>query len=76
MEKAEYIHYLTEKKRWPLKAAEHEWETMLTTAEVADYKGFKGGVRLWINKKPQRIRDNEIYRDGKAVEGSERLKKP
>ena len=76
MERLEFIYYLTEKKRWPLKAAEAEWEAHLANSEVADYKGYKGGVRLWINKKKHRVRETELYRDGYAVEGGERLKNP
>ena len=69
-------HWMMEKKRWPEKAALAEWEAMLTTCQVADYKGFKGSVRLWINKKTARNREHETYKDGFAEEGGDRLKLP
>ena len=74
-EEAEYVGKL-KAKGYSAKDAAAAWKEKLVTCEVADYKGLKGSVRLWIEQKPKRTREKELFGETSATQGSDRMKDP
>ena len=74
-EEAEYVGKL-KAKGYSAKDAAAAWKEKLVTCEVADYKGLKGSVRLWVEQKPKRTREKELFGETSATQGSDRMKDP
>ena len=75
MEEGQHKHWRKE-CGWGPRDIENEWQEFTQTKEVADYKGVKGSVRLWIEKEVSRLRIKDKYIDSYEEEGSDRLKGP
>eukprot|EP00971_Amphidinium_carterae_P333504 6468289-Amphidinium_carterae.2 len=56
------------------KASLEDWAKKLQQCEVADYSGHEGGVRLWIQRRQERINYRDESITAVAREGSMQLK--
>lgn len=70
------LAFVTHKKNdgWPEPDAKAEWKRLVARAEVADYLGYKGAPRYWIEQDVVRTREKEMFIDIGVDQTSERFK--